>query len=176
MFEYKEGESTSLGKFNEELAPTSFAKQLDMRGTPMLEMKLYQAYVNGVYWAQLCVIGADVYPETYGEVLFTNCVTLLGIGVFAIIIGSASSLVANMDQVASDIQREKDQIRHFLKTNSIPKGLQIRIINFFDYCGKHKTAERGNHELFDALPKPLRVELDLNLQRRLGQISHSIVS
>ena len=39
-----------------------------------------------------------MYPETFVEVLFTNCITLLGVATFAVVIGSASSLVANMDQ------------------------------------------------------------------------------
>ena len=45
-----------------------------------------------------CVLGSDMYPETFVEVLFTNCITLLGVATFAVVIGSASSLVANMDQ------------------------------------------------------------------------------
>jgi len=145
---------------------SQFAQAIQRSSKRLEVMTMQEAYFNAFLWAQLCVLGADMYPETSAEVLFTNAITFIGVCVFSIIIGSASSLVSNMDQVASELKRDRDRARHFLKSHGVPRELQSRIMKYKEYCYKSSLIENGD-DLFETLPVPLRIELDLNLKRRL---------
>jgi hypothetical protein len=55
------------------------------------------AYYTSLYWALLVVIGNSVEPTNRVEYAFSTLVTLVGMLVFAVIIGSSSSLITSLD-------------------------------------------------------------------------------
>jgi len=156
----------------------TLTNSLDDRGHPdmlwgaFVYSPLFEQYMHAFYWAQLCILGADMYPETYSETVFTNIVTVLGIAVFAIIIGSASSLVANLDQTAIERKREMDKMRYYLRFHGVPRPLQVRITRFFEFSYSAGYDSETSTKLFSGLPGPLRTELDLNLKQELINTVH----
>ena len=69
--------------------------------------------------------------------------------------------------MASELRRNRDRVRYFLRTHGVPRDLQSRVMAFKEYCEKHGKDSGDARELFESLPQPLRVELDLNMKRRL---------
>jgi potassium voltage-gated channel Eag-related subfamily H protein 7 len=52
---------------------------------------------------------------------------LIGIGVFASVIGSASSLLTNLDSVAEKKKTQMDSISHYLTFHSVNKKLRNKV-------------------------------------------------
>ena len=65
-------------------------------------------------------LGNDTFPSKPSQTLFTTMILLLGIGVFATIIGSASTLLSSLDASA---EQKKNQV-------PIPRFVFASVSNF----------------------------------------------
>ena len=127
---------------------------------------LYHQYAEAFYWAMLVFVGSDVSPANTNETTFTATMMLVGIGVFASVIGSASSLLTNLDSTAEQKKTQMDSINHYLTFHAVPKQLRAKIRDYYEYLW---TSGQSIHDknLFDQLPESLNLQLDLSLKRKL---------
>jgi hypothetical protein len=128
--------------------------------------KVLEQYTEAFYWAMLVFVGSDVAPSNTRETSFTALMMLVGIGVFASVIGSASSLLSNLDATAEQKKSQMDSINHYLKFHSVPKQLRTKIRDYYEYLW---ISGQSIHDksLFDQLPESLNLQLDLSLKRKL---------
>ena len=109
---------------------------------------LYHQYAEAFYWAMLVFVGSDVSPANTNETTFTATMMLVGIGVFASVIGSASSLLTNLDSTAEQKKTQMDSINHYLTFHAVPKQLRAKIRDYYEYLW---TSGQSIHDknLFD---------------------------
>jgi voltage-gated potassium channel len=105
-------------------------------------------------------------PPNKNELVFTNFALLTGIGVFASVIGSASSLLSSLDAVAEKKKSQMDSISHYLTFHSVPMVLKNKIRDYYEYLWLSGQSSHDKN-LFDQLPASLNLQLDLSLKRKL---------
>ena len=123
-------------------------------------------YLQSVFWAVEVTtgIGDDIIPNTDQEVIFTIGMTIVGLLVYSIIIGSASSALANMDSTASLRRQTLDKINEYLRYRRVPSFFQKIILDFYEHTWSCPTDES---EVLADLPDTLRTRLSLVLNRDL---------
>ena len=105
-------------------------------------------------------------PDSVLESIFTLSVMLLGIFVFATIIGSVSTIVDELSENESVFQTKLLYMSRMLKQHRLPKQLEERVLNFLTYQWK-------NHQGFDdikvlqTLPAGLRTDVMMQLTRSM---------
>ena len=75
-----------------------------------------------------------MYAQTATENVFTTCMMLIGVSVFATIIASAGSALKDMDVRASARKQQMDSIRHFMRFRKVPQQLQNIDISCIRKC------------------------------------------
>jgi CRP-like cAMP-binding protein len=109
-------------------------------------------------------IGRDISPETDSQTAFTIFVIILGVLMYAVIIGSLSSAVHSIDTQNNDVQKRMEQIELYMRKQGIPVYLRQAIREFYDYrygSGFAKNVE----EVFVDLPLFLKMRLKVSLSR-----------
>jgi hypothetical protein len=127
---------------------------------------IMEQYGESIYWTMQVFLGNDTHPENSNQTLFTTCFLFVGIGVFASIIGSASSLLSSLDAVAEQQKAQIESISHYMVFHSVPKELRQKISDFYDYLWRSGQSMHDRN-LFDQLPESLNIQLDLSLKRKL---------
>lgn len=103
-------------------------------------------------------------PQTWLESLFTVVVMFLGIVVFAVIIGSVSTIVDEISEAESLFQTKQLYVWRMLKQHRLPPEVERRVLNFYTYRWR-------NHQGFDdlrvlhTLPSSLRTDVMMQLTR-----------
>jgi potassium voltage-gated channel Eag-related subfamily H protein 7 len=129
-----------------------------------------EQYAFAFHWAILVTIGNDAKPVTYNEHVYSGCIMLAGIAVFASIIGGASSLLSNLDLSAQAQKQQMDSINQYLRFRRVPSELRLKIRNYYKYLWL--TGQALHHKkLFDSLPQTLSLQLNLALKRKLIETS-----
>jgi CRP-like cAMP-binding protein len=146
----------------------------------MIGKGLTERYVLALYWTLLCVLGNDVIAdEKYRNVIETHTFgiinLLVGIVVVSTIIGSASGLMVNMDTVANEKKTHLDGVRHYLNFRKVPKKLQMKIVDYYDFLWRSGQSQHYR-ELISDLPPTLAIQLDVILKDKLISNSKSKAS
>ena len=83
-----------------------------------LEGSLGSKYVLGFYWALIVSLGNDFDPESMGQRAYSTAILVAGIFIYAIIVGSASSLMTSLDHVGHLRKRQMDDINYYMQSSS----------------------------------------------------------
>eukprot|EP00753_Platysulcus_tardus_P010889 PLAT3132.1.p1 GENE.PLAT3132.1~~PLAT3132.1.p1 ORF type:complete len:918 (+),score=369.32 PLAT3132.1:19-2772(+) len=131
-------------------------------------MGLSSQYLHSVFWAVEVTtgIGDDISPVTDIEIMFTTGMTLVGLILYSVIIGSASSALANMDSTSTRRKQTLDRVTEYLRYRNVPQFFQKIIKDYYDHLWASPTNE---HEVLQDLPEMLRMRLGLVLNRDLVQ-------
>ena len=89
-------------------------------------------YAISLHWSVCVINGNYLSPETGIEHRFTACMLFLGIVVSASIIGSASTLLANLNSAAVEKRKQLDSINAFLQYRKVNPALQSKIKNYYE--------------------------------------------
>lgn len=124
-------------------------------------------WLQALFWAVEVTtgIGDDISPKTIDEVLFTSVTTVIGLLMYSIIIGSASSALQNMDSAGAERRRTLDKVTDYLRFRKVPQFFQKIIVEYYE----HLWTNVGDREssFLDDLPPTLRVRLMLILNKDL---------
>lgn len=96
---------------------------------------LVHQYVYCFYWSTLTLttIGEVPMPERDEEYLFVVIDFLIGLLIFATIVGNIGSMITNMNAARADFQHKMDSVKQWMKFRKVNKELEDRIIKWFDY-------------------------------------------
>ncbi|KAM3869275.1 cyclic nucleotide gated channel subunit alpha 2b [Diretmus argenteus] len=125
---------------------------------------LTRGYVYCLYWSTLTLttIGEMPAPVRDEEYLFVVFDFLVGVLIFATIVGNVGSMIANMNATRAEFQARIDAIKHYMHFRRVSKELEARVIKWFDYLWTNKKAV-DEQEVLKNLPNKLRAEIAINV-------------
>ncbi|KAJ0002615.1 hypothetical protein NQD34_007764 [Periophthalmus magnuspinnatus] len=125
---------------------------------------LTRKYIYCLYWSTLTLttIGETPPPVRDEEYLFLIFDFLVGVLIFASIVGNVGSMISNMNATKASFQCRVDALKHYMHFRHVSKGLEQRVIRWFDYLWTNqKTIDE--QEVLRSLPCKLRAEIAINV-------------
>uniref|UniRef100_H3A9A8 Cyclic nucleotide gated channel subunit alpha 1 n=2 Tax=Latimeria chalumnae TaxID=7897 RepID=H3A9A8_LATCH len=126
--------------------------------------RLARKYVYSLYWSTLTLttIGETPPPVQDSEYVFVVVDFLVGVLIFATIVGNVGSMISNMNAARADFQGRIDAIKQYMHFRKVSKDLEKRVIKWFDYLWTNKKAV-DEREVLKYLPDKLRAEIAINV-------------
>lgn len=130
---------------------------------------LSRKYVHCFFWAVMVTtgIGRDIMPVTPSEHIFSTVIIVVGVFMYAFIIGSASNSLSNWDAEKAEKRRKLETINTYLRQRNIPLALQKRIRAFYDYMWSSLQNINTKDGVLADLHETLSLELQICLYRKL---------
>uniref|UniRef100_A0A8C4EPC6 Cyclic nucleotide-binding domain-containing protein n=1 Tax=Dicentrarchus labrax TaxID=13489 RepID=A0A8C4EPC6_DICLA len=125
---------------------------------------LTRSYIYCLYWSTLTLttIGETPPPVRDEEYLFLIFDFLVGVLIFASIVGNVGSMISNMNATRAAFQSRVDTLKHYMHFRHVSKVLEQRVIRWFDYLWTNqKTIDE--QEVLRSLPNKLRAEIAINV-------------
>lgn len=121
-------------------------------------------YVKSFYWSVLTLmtIGETPSPQTNIEYIFTGFMFLLGIFVFATVVGNVGDVISNMNAPRTNFQGRMDSIKQFMEHHNVPQTLQTRVKRWAHYAWSRTQALDESSSL-EMLPDRLRTEIAIHV-------------
>lgn len=125
---------------------------------------LMRKYSFSLYWSTLTLttIGETPSPELDSEFLFHVVDFLVGVLIFATIVGNIATMISNMNAAQAQFQARIDNIKQYMHVRHVSKDLEKRVIKWFDYLWTNKKAQ-DEREVLRYLPDKLRAEIGMNV-------------
>ncbi|XP_062412530.1 cyclic nucleotide-gated channel cone photoreceptor subunit alpha [Sardina pilchardus] len=126
--------------------------------------RLARKYIYCLYWSTLTLtcIGEVPPPVSDLEYLFVVTDFLVGVLIFASIVGNVGSMVLNMNASRTDFQTKVDSIKQYMSSRQVSKDLEARVIKWFDYLWtENKTCDEK--AVLKNLPDKLKAEIAVNV-------------
>ncbi|KAL7395937.1 hypothetical protein ABVT39_025764 [Epinephelus coioides] len=125
---------------------------------------LTRSYIYCLYWSTLTLttIGETPPPVRDEEYLFLIFDFLVGVLIFASIVGNVGAMISNMNATRAAFQSRVDTLKHYMQFRHVSKVLEQRVIRWFDYLWTNqKTIDE--QEVLRSLPNKLRAEIAINV-------------
>ncbi|KAJ3587388.1 hypothetical protein NHX12_010986 [Muraenolepis orangiensis] len=125
---------------------------------------LTRSYIYCLYWSTLTLttIGETPPPVRDEEYLFLVFDFLVGVLIFASIVGNVGAMISNMNATRAAFQSRVDALKHYMHFRHISKDVEQRVIRWFDYLWTNqKTVDE--QEVLKSLPNKLRAEIAINV-------------
>ncbi|XP_062393378.1 cyclic nucleotide gated channel subunit alpha 2b [Sardina pilchardus] len=125
---------------------------------------LTRSYVYCLYWSTLTLttIGEMPAPVRDEEYVFVVFDFLVGVLIFATIVGNVGSMISNMNATRAEFQARIDAIKHYMHFRKVSRELETRVIKWFDYLWTNQKAV-DEQEVLKNLPDKLRAEIAINV-------------
>ncbi|KAJ8247015.1 hypothetical protein GJAV_G00257800 [Gymnothorax javanicus] len=126
--------------------------------------RLVRKYIYCLYWSTLTLttIGETPPPVKDVEYLFVVCDFLIGVLIFATIVGNVGAMISNMNASRAEFQAKIDSIKQYMQFRKVSKELEARVIKWFDYLWTNKKT-CDEKEVLKNLPDKLRAEIAINV-------------
>ncbi|XP_054584083.1 cyclic nucleotide-gated cation channel alpha-3 [Eptesicus fuscus] len=126
--------------------------------------RLSRKYIYSLYWSTLTLttIGETPPPVKDEEYLFVVVDFLVGVLIFATIVGNVGSMISNMNASRTEFQAKMDAIKQYMQLRKVTKDLETRVLRWFDYLwANRKTVDE--REVLKSLPDKLKAEIAINV-------------
>ncbi|XP_078100506.1 cyclic nucleotide-gated channel rod photoreceptor subunit alpha [Sander vitreus] len=126
--------------------------------------RLIRKYAYSMYWSTLTLttIGETPPPVENSEYIFVVTDFLVGVLIFATIVGNVGSMITNMNAARAAFQARIDAIKQYMTFRKVTKDLEKRVIKWFDFLWTNKKAV-DEREVLKYLPDKLRAEIAINV-------------
>ncbi|XP_057368745.1 cyclic nucleotide-gated cation channel subunit A-like [Daphnia carinata] len=127
-------------------------------------LSLTYQYIFTFYWSTLTLttIGETPPPEIEVEFLFVIVEYMIGILIFATIVGNIGSMITNMNASRTEFQTRMDAVKQYMVFRKVSKELEERVIQWFDYMWSNKQSlDEG--QVMDTLPDKLKAEIAIHV-------------
>ncbi|XP_026641167.1 cGMP-gated cation channel alpha-1 [Microtus ochrogaster] len=126
--------------------------------------RLARKYVYSLYWSTLTLttIGETPPPVLDSEYVFVVVDFLIGVLIFATIVGNIGSMISNMNAARAEFQARVDAIKQYMNFRNVSKDMEKRVIKWFDYLWTNKKTV-DEKEVLKYLPDKLRAEIAINV-------------
>ena len=126
-------------------------------------------YLDAIYWSTttLTTVGyGDLLPRTPVQKVYAVGVMLLGVGLYAFLIGNIASLISNLDPLRSAHLQRRERLDAFMRYRALPLVMRHRIQAYHDYLWEQRLVI-DEETILRELPPGLRDEVALHLRRDL---------
>ncbi|XP_015910032.2 cyclic nucleotide-gated channel alpha-3 [Parasteatoda tepidariorum] len=125
---------------------------------------LRHQYIYSFYWSTLTLttIGEVPVPEQDIEYLFVVIDFLVGVLIFATIVGNIGSMITNMNAARAEFQSRMDNVKQYLEFRKVGEDLENRVIKWFDYLWTNKQSLDEN-AVTSTLPDKLKAEIAIHV-------------
>lgn len=125
---------------------------------------LLRQYIYSFYWSTLTLttIGELPAPQNNVEYIFVTFDYLVGILMFATLLGNVGSIIANMQKSRTKFQNKMDSMKTYMRETRVPNHLQERVIKWFDYLWTHGHPVDDQRAL-GTLPEKLKAEIGIHV-------------
>ena len=119
-------------------------------------------YIYSFYWSTLTLttIGELPVPQTNLEFTFVTANYLIGVLLFASIVGNVGNIIINIQKNRSKFQTKIDNIKDYMQQRKVPSNLQRRVIKFYNYMWTNGHPI-SNESVLASLPEKLRAEIGI---------------
>uniref|UniRef100_A0A8C0SZM5 Cyclic nucleotide gated channel subunit alpha 3 n=1 Tax=Canis lupus familiaris TaxID=9615 RepID=A0A8C0SZM5_CANLF len=126
--------------------------------------RLSRKYIYSLYWSTLTLttIGETPPPVKDEEYVFVVIDFLVGVLIFATIVGNVGSMISNMNASRAEFQAKIDSIKQYMQFRKVTKDLETRVIRWFDYLWANKKTV-DEKEVLKSLPDKLKAEIAINV-------------
>uniref|UniRef100_A0A8C7N478 Cyclic nucleotide gated channel subunit alpha 3 n=1 Tax=Oncorhynchus kisutch TaxID=8019 RepID=A0A8C7N478_ONCKI len=126
--------------------------------------RLARKYIYCLYWSTLTLttIGETPPPVRDFEYLFVVVDFLIGVLIFATIVGNVGAMISNMNKTRAEFQAKIDSIKQYMQFRKVSKDLEVRVIKWFDYLWTEKKT-CDEKEVLKNLPDKLKAEIAINV-------------
>ena len=123
---------------------------------------LSRQYIYSFYWSTLTLttIGELPVPQTNLEFVYVTVNYLIGILLFASIVGNVGNIIVNIQKNRSKFQTKIDNIKDYMQQKKVPSNLQHRVIKFYNYMWTNGHPI-NNDSVLASLPEKLRAEIGI---------------
>ncbi|KAF2361169.1 Cyclic nucleotide-binding domain, partial [Trinorchestia longiramus] len=121
-------------------------------------------YIYSFYWSTLTLttIGETPQPEMDFEYLFVTIDFLVGVLIFATIVGNVGSMITNMNAARAEFQNRMDGVKQYMEFRKVSKDLETRVIKWFDYLWSNKQS-MDEDSVLKTLPDKLKAEIAIHV-------------
>ncbi|CAH1972873.1 unnamed protein product [Acanthoscelides obtectus] len=128
---------------------------------------LTRKYLGSVYWSTLTLttIGDLPTPETNAEYAFTIVSYLIGVFIFATIVGQVGNVITNRNANRLEFERLLDGAKTYMRHHKVPGGMKRRVLRWYDYSWSRGRIQGGGdiNTALGLLPDKLKTELALHV-------------
>lgn len=130
----------------------------------MINDPLVHQYIYCFYWSTLTLttIGEVPMPERDEEYLFVVVDLLIGLLIFATIVGNIGSMITSMNAARAEFQHRMDSVKQWMKFRKVNKELEDRIIKWFDYLWANRQT-LDEEAVTAILPDRLKAETAIHV-------------
>lgn len=141
--------------------------------TPTMAVDAYSfgsQYVRAYFWAVMVTtgVGKDIIPVTDVQFIFTTMAIIVGVLMYALIVGSVGTALSSIDTPDSQRRRRMDAVREYLRQRDISEALTEKVLNYYDYCYTRHISQHDEAILED-IHSALKEKLDLEMNQQLLQ-------
>ncbi|KAF0037377.1 hypothetical protein F2P81_010251 [Scophthalmus maximus] len=121
-------------------------------------------YAFSLYWSTLTLttIGETPPPALDSEFFFHVGDFLVGVLIFATIVGNIATMISNMNAAQAQFQSRIDNIKQYMQVRKVSKELELRVIKWFDYLWNNGKAQ-DEREVLRYLPDKLKAEIAIQV-------------
>ncbi|XP_026785066.3 cyclic nucleotide-gated channel cone photoreceptor subunit alpha [Pangasianodon hypophthalmus] len=126
--------------------------------------RLSRKYTYCLYWSTLTLttIGETPPPVRDVEYLFVVADFLIGVLIFATIVGNVGAMISNMNASRALFQAKIDSIKQYMQFRKVNKDLEASVVKWFDYLWREdKTC--NEKEVLKYLPDKLKAEIAISV-------------
>ncbi|KAI9531649.1 cGMP-gated cation channel alpha-1 [Dissostichus eleginoides] len=121
-------------------------------------------YSFSLYWSTLTLttIGETPPPALDSEFVFHVVDFLVGVLIFATIVGNIATMISNMNDAQAQFQSRIDNIKHYMQARKVDTELELRVVKWFDYLWSNGKAQ-DEREVLRYLPDKLKAEIAIQV-------------
>ncbi|UJR23852.1 hypothetical protein I4U23_026827 [Adineta vaga] len=122
-------------------------------------------YTYCFYWSTLLLstIGDVPLPENRSEYVFVLFDYMIGILIFATIIGNLGTMISSQNQSRQQVREKMDEIKRYMKFRSVNRKLEQKVIKWLDYLYTNRQVLNEEMVLNSDLSIELRKDLAIKV-------------
>ncbi|OAF72126.1 hypothetical protein A3Q56_00067 [Intoshia linei] len=134
------------------------------------EYPIFNTYIFSFYWSMLTLttIGDTPRPENNYEYVFNTVDFLVGVIIFATIVGNVGNIIMTANENRLNFQNKMDGVKKYMKFHKLEKTLEKRVVKWFEYVWNTKKSI-DDEAILKILPNKLRQEIALDVHLKTLQ-------